>query len=110
MIVSFLVNPVPLSVTVRVAHWLPSQYSKVGVIVADLEALAAPIETLALLPGNPRRGDVDAVARSLDTFGQRKPIVVHGTWRGFDVDAAIARAADAMFTTMDDHRQHRTAS
>jgi ParB-like chromosome segregation protein Spo0J len=30
---------------------------------------------LELLDGNPRRGDIDAVARSLDRFGQRKPIV-----------------------------------
>jgi hypothetical protein len=27
------------------------------------------------MTGNPRRGDVDAVMRSLDAFGQRKPIV-----------------------------------
>lgn len=44
-------------------------------IAADLETLAVPVGKLSLLPGNPRRGDVDAVARSLDTFGQRKPIV-----------------------------------
>jgi site-specific DNA-methyltransferase (adenine-specific) len=45
------------------------------VIVDDLAALAAPIDKLNLLPGNPRRGDVDAVAQSLTAFGQRKPIV-----------------------------------
>jgi site-specific DNA-methyltransferase (adenine-specific) len=44
-------------------------------IVSGLESLAADIGALKLLPGNPRRGDVAAVARSLDTFGQRKPIV-----------------------------------
>jgi len=44
-------------------------------IVSGLEPLAADIGALQLLPGNPRRGDVAAVARSLDTFGQRKPIV-----------------------------------
>lgn len=44
-------------------------------ILPDLESLAAPIRELELLPGNPRRGDVDAVARSLAKFGQRKPIV-----------------------------------
>lgn len=44
-------------------------------IVDDLAALAAPIDKLDLLPGNPRRGDVDAVAKSLAAFGQRKPIV-----------------------------------
>jgi site-specific DNA-methyltransferase (adenine-specific) len=32
-----------------------------------------------LLPGNPRRGDVDAVCRSYSVFGQRKPIVARRT-------------------------------
>ena len=44
-------------------------------ITDDLLPLAHNITTLQLLPGNPRRGDVAAVARSLDAFGQRKPIV-----------------------------------
>ncbi len=44
-------------------------------ITDDLAALATPIDQLELLDGNPRRGDIDAVARSLDRFGQRKPIV-----------------------------------
>jgi DNA modification methylase len=44
-------------------------------ILGDLESLATTLDTLHLMPGNPRRGDVDAVARSLATFGQRKPIV-----------------------------------
>ena len=42
----------------------------------DLQNLAHPITELLLLPGNPRRGDIDAVKRSLEAFGQRKPIVV----------------------------------
>jgi DNA modification methylase len=41
----------------------------------DLRGLACPIDDLALLPGNPRRGNVDAVAQSLHAFGQRKPVV-----------------------------------
>lgn len=45
-------------------------------IAADLATLATSVDDLELLDGNPRRGDVDAVARSLDRFGQRKPIVV----------------------------------
>jgi DNA modification methylase len=45
-------------------------------IIKSLQALAVPIDTLKGLPGNPRIGDVDAVAKSLDRFGQRKPIVV----------------------------------
>jgi DNA modification methylase len=44
-------------------------------IVDDLAALATPIEKLDVLDGNPRRGDVDAIARSLGAFGQRKPVV-----------------------------------
>ncbi len=43
---------------------------------AVLESLLVPIADLHPLPGNPRRGDVDAVRRSYRAFGQRKPIVV----------------------------------
>lgn len=46
-----------------------------GYIAEDLRSLAFPVANLKLLPGNPRRGDVDAVARSYERFGQRKPIV-----------------------------------
>lgn len=41
----------------------------------DLRGLAYPTDELQLLPGNPRRGNVEAVARSLEAFGQRKPVV-----------------------------------
>jgi DNA modification methylase len=44
-------------------------------IIDSLKNLAVPIENLQALPGNPRLGDVDAVAKSLERFGQRKPIV-----------------------------------
>lgn len=44
-------------------------------IAEDLKALAVPINKLKPLPGNPRRGDVEAVRRSYERFGQRKPIV-----------------------------------
>lgn len=44
-------------------------------ITPELEALATPVDDLRPLPGNPRMGDVDAVAASLRRFGQRKPIV-----------------------------------
>lgn len=44
-------------------------------IAKDLQALAVEISELQTLEGNPRRGDVEAVARSLTAFGQRKPIV-----------------------------------
>lgn len=44
-------------------------------IAESLRPLAVQIDSLTLLPGNPRRGDIDAVARSYERFGQRKPIV-----------------------------------
>jgi DNA modification methylase len=45
------------------------------VIADDLRALAVPLALLDALDGNPRRGDVAAVVRSYERFGQRKPIV-----------------------------------
>jgi DNA modification methylase len=51
-------------------------------IVKDLAALAFPVAKLDPLPGNPRVGDVDAVARSYEAFGQRKPIVARRRPRG----------------------------
>jgi ParB-like chromosome segregation protein Spo0J len=42
----------------------------------SLADLAVDVETLLPLPGNPRRGDVEAIATSYDEFGQVKPIVV----------------------------------
>jgi hypothetical protein len=44
-------------------------------IADDLLPLARPIDSLKPLEGNPRKGDVQAVMRSYDRFGQRKPIV-----------------------------------
>src|SRR5436305_1854087 len=44
-------------------------------ILPDLRKLAFPVDKLTSLPGNPRRGDVQAVARSYRAFGQRRPIV-----------------------------------
>ena len=45
-------------------------------IIESLKNLAVAIDSLQGLPGNPRLGDVHAVAKSLERFGQRKPIVV----------------------------------
>lgn len=45
-------------------------------IAEPLLPLARPIGEFRLLDGNPRRGDVASVKRSLKRFGQRKPIVV----------------------------------
>ncbi len=51
-------------------------------IIADLLPLAFPVDRLDLLPGNPRIGDVDAVARSYAMFGQRKPVVARRQGQG----------------------------
>jgi ParB-like chromosome segregation protein Spo0J len=42
-----------------------------------LEGLTVPLDELTPFPGNPRRGDVDAIAESLDRNFQYKPIVVN---------------------------------
>jgi DNA modification methylase len=44
-------------------------------IAHDLQPLARSIDELKLLPNNPRKGDIEAVMRSYQRFGQRKPIV-----------------------------------
>lgn len=53
-----------------------------------LETLLAPVDSLTPLPGNPRRGDVAAVAESYRRFGQRKPIVVRSMDDGTTVVVA----------------------
>lgn len=45
-------------------------------VLPDLHKLLIDVSSVTELPGNPRIGDVDAVAASLRRFGQRKPIVV----------------------------------
>ena len=48
-------------------------------IAASLSSNLVDIDTLVLLPGNPRQGDIEAIAASLERFGQQKPIVVDKT-------------------------------
>lgn len=43
-----------------------------------LEAFLVPLDELEPFPGNPRRGDVVAVASSLERFGQVRAIVTDG--------------------------------
>jgi ParB-like chromosome segregation protein Spo0J len=43
------------------------------------ELRSIPLEKLAEYPGNPRRGNVDAIATSLQANGQFAPIVVRGS-------------------------------
>lgn len=48
--------------------------------IADgLLPLVVPLEWVSALPGNPRRGKVEAIRKSLERFGQRKPITVRIT-------------------------------
>lgn len=44
-------------------------------ITTDLQQLAVDIDTLNVLPNNPRHGDIESVRKSYQQFGQRKPIV-----------------------------------
>ncbi|MGO9205670.1 MAG: ParB/Srx family N-terminal domain-containing protein, partial [Candidatus Limnocylindrales bacterium] len=44
-------------------------------LIADLRPLAFPVAELDVMVGNPRVGNVDAVARSLERFGQHRPAV-----------------------------------
>jgi site-specific DNA-methyltransferase (adenine-specific) len=45
-------------------------------ILDGLRPLAVPIGSVKEMKGNPRRGDVESVAKSLARFGQHRPIVV----------------------------------
>lgn len=48
-------------------------------ILPGLMPLVVPLDWVTILPGNPRRGKVEAIARSYKRFGQRKPLVVRIT-------------------------------
>lgn len=45
-------------------------------IHTSIEHLAVPLDQLVLLPGNPRIGNIEAIAASYQEFGQVRPIVV----------------------------------
>lgn len=53
--------------------------TKTAGIAPALADLAVPVGRLEPFPGNPRRGDVEAVMRSYQRFGQLKPIVANKT-------------------------------
>ena len=65
-------------------------------IAPALQALAVPIESMELHPRNPRSGDVEAVADSLDRFGQQKPIVVQASTRYVVAGNHLLRAARSL--------------
>jgi hypothetical protein len=53
-------------------------------IAPPLLGLAVPVDTITTDPANANRGDVAAIRKSLNVFGQRKPVVVRRT--GWTVD------------------------
>lgn len=63
----------------------------------SLRDLAVPLGKLASLPGNPRMGDIDAVARSYNVFGQRKPIVARRTGGSDEDPTGIVIAGNHQF-------------
>ena len=44
-----------------------------------METVSVPLDSLIEYPGNPRKGDVDAIAESLKVNGQYRPIVVQAS-------------------------------
>ena len=42
----------------------------------DLQPLLVPVDEVSPWPGNPRQGDIGAISKSLERFGQTKPIAV----------------------------------
>jgi DNA modification methylase len=64
----------------------------------SLKPLATPVEELKSLEGNPRRGDVEAVAKSLAKFGQRKPIVINSDGTVLAGNHTLAAARELMWT------------
>jgi DNA modification methylase len=61
----------------------------------DLLHLAQPLDSLVMLDPNPNIGDVEAVKRSYERFGQRKPIVVRSTDRVIEAgNTQFAAASD----------------
>lgn len=65
-------------------------------IAEDLKPLSFAVDKLRLLPGNPRRGNVEAVRRSLEAFGQRKPIVARRSDRVVIAGNHTLQAAQAL--------------
>jgi ParB-like chromosome segregation protein Spo0J len=67
----------------------------------DLEQLAYPVDKLRTLPGNPRRGNIPAVAKSYTEFGQQKPIVARRDEE--DPEIGIVLAGNTQFQAARDH-------
>lgn len=70
--------------------------SNASTINEALRPLAVPLNEVHLLPGNPRRGDVGALAESLKAFGQTKPIIVQKSTMTVIGGNHLMRAAAAL--------------
>jgi site-specific DNA-methyltransferase (adenine-specific) len=87
-----------------------------GGMMPDLLASElVPIDSLTTFPNNPRRGDVDAIVKSLQAFGQTRPIIVQRA-TGFIVGGNHVWAAakvlawthiNAVFLDLDDTTARR---
>jgi len=65
-------------------------------IAPALRDLRIPIDSVGPFPGNPRDGDVGAIAESLRRFGQQKPIVVQESSRYIVAGNHLWKAAKAL--------------
>jgi ParB-like chromosome segregation protein Spo0J len=65
-------------------------------IAPALRDLRIDIDSVAPFPGNPREGDVGAIAESLRRFGQQKPIVVQSSTRYIVAGNHLWKAAKAL--------------
>ena len=63
----------------------------------QLESLLVPLDRLEVLDKNPRKGDVAAVAKSYEKFGQRKPIVARVTGGTDDAPTGVVIAGNHQF-------------
>lgn len=58
---------------------VPLRVAPIWVGAESLRDRLVPIDSLQRFPGNPRRGDVEAIAKSLRRFGQQRPILVQAS-------------------------------
>lgn len=65
-------------------------------IAPEIESLTVPIADLKLWPGNPRQGDVGALAESLKRFGQVRPVLVQKSTMRIVAGNHLYRAASAL--------------
>lgn len=83
----------------------------------DLKDMIVDISLLDHLPGNPRKGDVEAIARSLEEFGQIKPVVIRPSGDGrftilagnHTTDAAKSLGWDAIAAVQANDMDDKTA-